>query len=103
MAFMNNGSVGFVGNSGSGTITGFRVSNDGSITLLNPTGVSAKVGTGTSPADLALSNNSAFLFSLNSGTNTISTFRVDANGTLTPFGQTPTSLAAGSFHGLAAQ
>jgi len=103
MAFMNNGSVGFVGNSGSGTITGFRVSNDGSITLLNPTGVSAKVGTGTSPADLALSNNSAFLFSLNSGTNTISTFRVDANGTLTPFGQTPTSLPAGSFHGLAAQ
>jgi 6-phosphogluconolactonase len=103
MAFMNNGSVGFVGNGGSGTITGFRVSNDGSITLLNPTGVSANVGTGTTPADLALSNNNAFLFSLNSGTNTISTFRVDANGTLTPFGQTPTSLPAGSFHGLAAQ
>jgi 6-phosphogluconolactonase (cycloisomerase 2 family) len=103
MAFINNGSVGFVGNSGSGTITGFRVSNDGSITLLNPTGISANVGTGTNPADLALSNNSAFLFSLNPGTNTISTFRVDANGTLTPFGQTPTSLPAGSFHGLAAQ
>jgi 6-phosphogluconolactonase (cycloisomerase 2 family) len=103
MAFSSNGSVGFVGNSGSGTITGFRVSNDGSITLLNPTGISANVGTGTNPADLALSNNSAFLFSLNSGTNTISTFRVDANGTLTPFGQTPTSLPAGSFHGLAAK
>jgi 6-phosphogluconolactonase len=103
MAFSSNGSVGFVGNSGSGTITGFRVSNDGSLTLLNPTGISANVGTGTNPADLALSSNSAFLFSLNSGTNTISTFRVDANGTLTPFGQTPTSLPAGSFHGLAAQ
>lgn len=103
MAFMNNGSVGFVGNGGSGTITGFRVSNDGSITLLNPTGISANVGTGTNPADLALSNNNAFLFSLNSGTNTISTFRVDADGTLSPFGQTPTSLPAGSFHGLAAQ
>lgn len=103
MAFSNTGSMGFVGNSGSDTITGFRVSNDGSVTLLNPTGISANVGTGTNPADLALSNNSAFLFSLNSGTNTISTFRVDANGTLTPFGQTPTSLPAGSFHGLAAQ
>jgi 6-phosphogluconolactonase len=103
IAFMNNGSVGFVGNGGSGTITGFRVSNDGSVTLLDPTGISANVGTGTTPADLALSNNNAFLFSLNSGTNTISTFRVDANGTLTPFGTTPTSLPAGSFHGLAAQ
>jgi 6-phosphogluconolactonase len=103
MAFMNNGSVGFVGNGGSGTITGFRVESDGSISLLNPTGISANVGTGTNPGDLALSNNNAFLFSLNSGTNTISTFRVDANGTLTPFGQTQTSLPAGSFHGLAAQ
>ena len=103
IALMNNGSIGFVGNSGSGTISGFRVSNDGSITLLNPTGISANVGAGTNPVDLALSNNSAFLFTLNSGTNTLSTFRVDASGTLTPFGQTPTSLPAGSFHGLAAQ
>ncbi|HEY7161440.1 MAG TPA: beta-propeller fold lactonase family protein [Acidobacteriota bacterium] len=103
LVLMNNGSVGFVGNAGSGTISGFRIGSDGSISLLNPTGISANVGTGTSPADLALSNNNAFLFTLNSGTNTISTFRVDANGTLSPFSTTPTALPAGSFHGLAAQ
>ena len=71
-------------NTGSGTVTGYRIRYNGSLTLLNSDGVTADLGAGTSPIDMALSNNSRYLYCLNSGTHTISALRVNYNGSLTP-------------------
>jgi 6-phosphogluconolactonase len=71
-------------NTGSGTITGYRIRYDGSLTLLDADGVTADLGAGTSPIDMALTNNSRYLYCLNSGTHTISALRVNYNGSLTP-------------------
>jgi 6-phosphogluconolactonase len=70
-------------NTGSGTITGLSINNSGELTLLDPNGVTANLGTGTSPIDMALSTDSKFLYSLNAGTHTISSLRVNGDGSLT--------------------
>ncbi len=57
--------------------------------------VAASTGTGSAPTDLALSDNSRFLYALNSGNRTISCFRVQADGSLTPV-TSATGLPAGA-------
>lgn len=81
----------------SGTLSGFQVTANGKLTLLNVDGVTAT--TGPSPADLATAN-PKYLYVLNSGDGTISGFKVDrATGALTSLGASvaglPTSGAAG--------
>jgi 6-phosphogluconolactonase (cycloisomerase 2 family) len=98
----DNGQLGFVSNSNSGTISGFRVGTDGSVSLLQPNGISANTGVGSLPTNLALAPNSDLLFTLNSGTNQINTFRISNNGTLSQEGQAVTGLPGG-VSGLAAQ
>jgi 6-phosphogluconolactonase (cycloisomerase 2 family) len=102
LALSNNGQFGFVANGNSGTLTGFRVGSDGSINLLNPDGVTADVGVGSSPIELAFSDSSGSLFTLNSGTNELSTFRMGDDGSLSLFGTNLTGLPSG-VNGLAAQ
>jgi 6-phosphogluconolactonase (cycloisomerase 2 family) len=75
-----NGLFAYASNTGSGTISGYRVGRDGTLHLLNNDGVTATTGSG--PIDLALSRNSRYLYSLNSGDGTISAFRVNADGSL---------------------
>jgi len=75
-----NGHFAYVSNTGSGTISGYRVNRDGTLHLLNNDGVTATTGPG--PIDLALSRNSRYLYSLNSGDGTIRAFRVNADGSL---------------------
>ena len=70
-------------NTGSGTISGYRVSWDGKLQLLNADGITGTTGgANTKPIDLALSRNSQYLYSLNSGNGTISAFRVNNDGSL---------------------
>jgi hypothetical protein len=57
--------------------------------------------TGPGPIDMALTRGSRFLYSLNSGDGTLSGFRVEADGALTPIGGA-TGLPAGA-SGLAAR
>jgi len=54
-----------------------------------------------SPSDMALSNNSRFLYSRNGGSNSISIFEVQATGALSNLG-TVTGLPSGSV-GIAAK
>lgn len=68
-------------NTGSGTISGYRLSPDGALTLLAANGVNGTTGAG--PIDMALSGNDGFLYALNSGDGTISAFQVNADGSLT--------------------
>ncbi|MDH3692719.1 MAG: lactonase family protein, partial [Gammaproteobacteria bacterium] len=77
-----NGRFAYTTNTGSGSVSGFRIDRDGSLSLLDPNGRSGVTGDGSAPIDMALSRNSRFLYTLNSGNNTLSAFRVGANGTL---------------------
>src|SRR5215475_2962229 len=80
---LNNGKFAFVSNTGSGTISSYRINaEDGSLTLLNP--VAANTGVGSAPIDMALSNNSRILFVFLGGSQSVATFRIWRNGNLTP-------------------
>jgi 6-phosphogluconolactonase (cycloisomerase 2 family) len=84
----NNGRFAYTTNTGSGTVSGYSVRpRDGKLKLLDSDGVTALTGDGSSPIDLALSQNSRFLYVLNSGTNEIAAFEVNkSSGSLTPIG-----------------
>ena len=79
-----NGRFVYTSNTGSGSISGYRVSHDGGLTLLDADGQTGLTGPG--PIDMALTRNSRFLYSLNSGDGTIGGFRVKADGGLAPIG-----------------
>jgi 6-phosphogluconolactonase (cycloisomerase 2 family) len=70
-------------NTGSGSISGFRIGFDGAISLLDADGRTGVTGDGTGPLDMALSINGQYLYTLNGGNETISAFRVDGKGSLT--------------------
>lgn len=86
-------------NTGSGTISGYRLSPDGALTLLAPRGVNGTTGAG--PIDMAFSGNDRFLYALNSGSGTISAFQVNGDGSLTS--QAGTSGLPPGANGLAAR
>jgi 6-phosphogluconolactonase len=79
-----NGRYAYTTNTGSGSISGYRVGRDGALTLLDADGRTGVTGPG--PIDMALTRGSRLLYSLNSGDGTISGFRVGADGSLTPIG-----------------
>jgi 6-phosphogluconolactonase (cycloisomerase 2 family) len=70
-------------NAGSGSISGYRINSDGTITLLDADGRTGVTGDGTGPLDMALSVNGQYLYTLNGGNETISAFRVNGKGSLT--------------------
>ncbi len=74
----------YTSNTGSGSISGYRISRNGELSLLDADGQTGLTGPG--PTDMALTRNSRFLYSLNSGDGTVSGFRVRADGSLTPIG-----------------
>jgi len=78
-----NGRFAYVTNTGSGSISGYAIDFDGTIELLDADGRTAVTGEGSAPIDLALTDSGRFLYSLNSGTNTIGAFRVHSDGSLT--------------------
>jgi len=94
----NNGKYAYVTNTGSGSISSYRVENDGTIHLLDAQ--AGLIGEGSSPIDMALSNNGRFLYALGATSDTISIFQVRENGTLKSLGSI--SVPAGAV-GLAAR
>jgi len=85
-------------NAGSGTVSGYRISRDGSVELLNSDGVTASTGAGSHPIDLNFSNDGKFLYVLANGAPTIAGFRFNSNGSLTSVG---TIGASTTYSGLA--
>jgi 6-phosphogluconolactonase len=77
-----NGRYAYVTNTGSGTITGYRIAADGSLTLLDADGRTGVTGAGSSPVDEALSRDSRYLYVLEAGTDAISAFKVHGDGSL---------------------
>jgi 3-carboxymuconate cyclase len=83
LAITNNGRYCYATNTGSASITGYSI-HDGKLTRLNANGVTAN--TGTTPIDVSLSNNSKFLYNVNSTSHSISIFHVNEDGSLDTIG-----------------
>jgi 6-phosphogluconolactonase (cycloisomerase 2 family) len=77
----NNGKSAFLSNTGNGTISSYGIADDGTLTLIN--GTAANLGSTSAPIDIALNNSSRFLYVLVAGTQSVASFRVGRNGTLT--------------------
>jgi 6-phosphogluconolactonase (cycloisomerase 2 family) len=78
----NNGKLAFVSNTGSGTISSYQIgAGDGTLTLLN--GVAGDTGANSAPIDMALNVSSHFLYVLAGGLQSIVSFRVEHDGSLT--------------------
>ena len=77
-----DGRFAYTTNTGSGSISGYAIDDDGRLSLLNPDGRTADTGAGSTPIDLALSEDGRFLFVLNSGAHNIGAFRILHDGQL---------------------
>lgn len=77
-----NGRFAYVSNTGSGSLTAYSVANDGSIALRDADGRTGDTGVGSAPLDIALSNDSRYIYTLNSGTLNLGAFSVDSKGGL---------------------
>jgi 6-phosphogluconolactonase (cycloisomerase 2 family) len=78
----NNGHSAFVSNTGSGTISSYNItSNDGTLSLVNS--VAGDTGANSAPIDMALNVSSHFLYVLAGGLQSVVSFRVGHDGTLT--------------------
>lgn len=86
VAVTPDGRFAYVTNTGSGTVSGYSVGYDGSLALLDEDGATASTGDGSSPIDLGISGNGRFLYTLNAGASTISSFRVEEDGSLVAIG-----------------
>lgn len=75
-----HGKFAYTTNTGSGSISGYTIGHDGSLSLLDSDGLTAI--TGGAPIDAALSQNDQFLFVLNAATRRIDVFRVEEDGSL---------------------
>jgi 6-phosphogluconolactonase len=82
LALTGNQRYAYTANAGSATLSGYSVDRDGNLSLLNANGISGT--TGAHPADLAFSNNSHYIYSLNitAATQSISAFEVQSDGSL---------------------
>jgi 6-phosphogluconolactonase (cycloisomerase 2 family) len=86
VALARAGRYAYSTNTGSGSVTGFRLHEDGALRLLAPDGRSGDTGTGSMPTDAAVTD--GLLDVLDSGTHAISTFRVRGDGILAPVATT---------------
>lgn len=91
----------YLSNTASGTISRYEVDADGTLEIDDASREAASTGQGSKPIDMALSRGDRFLYVLDSGTASVSAFRVEADGTLVAAGTT-TGLPATAV-GLAAQ
>jgi 6-phosphogluconolactonase len=77
---VNNGKYIYATNTGSGNISSFKASNQGSLDVIQAAG--GVTGMGSEPIDAALSNNSKYLYALLAGTECIASFEIHSDGSL---------------------
>jgi 6-phosphogluconolactonase (cycloisomerase 2 family) len=91
----------YTSNAGTGTISGFSIGANGSLTAL-PGTVQGANPSGAANIDITISSNGKFLYTLNAGKGTIGIFAIHNDGTLTSLGSADGLAAAGGFNGIAA-
>lgn len=84
IAISKNGKYAYTTNAGSGTISSYRLADDGSLTLLDAT--AGSTGAGSSPVDMAFSLNGAYLYALGAASHTVTIFQMGADGSLNATG-----------------
>ena len=72
----------YTANAGSNSVTGFSVAADGSLSILTSNGMTGVLGSGATPLDLDVSQDSKFLYVLKAGVNAIGAFAVGHDGSL---------------------
>lgn len=82
-ALTPDGRFAFVTNTGSGSISGYAIDVDGHIELLDDDGRTGVTGDGSTPIDVVITDSGKYLYSLNSGTHAIGSFRIQSDGSLT--------------------
>jgi 6-phosphogluconolactonase len=78
----HDGRFAYTTNAGSGSISGYRIGFDGSLTLLDADGRTGNTGKGSGPLDMAFSSDGRNLYTLNGGNHTIGVFGVKDKGGL---------------------
>src|SRR5579864_7635004 len=97
-----NGRWVYVSNAASSTISGFHIGTDGSLTPIGATVLGINP-TGAVNLDIAVSADSQFLYSLNSGNGTIGIFEIEQQGgTLVNLSEDPVISERAGFNGIAA-
>ena len=81
-----SGRYAYTTNAGSGSVSGYRISPDGSVTLLDADGRTGDTGAGSSPIDAGFSANGRFLYVLTAASHQIVPFEMHADGSLTAMG-----------------
>ena len=81
------GTVAYVSNTNNAVVSAYRVAADGTLSLLDPSGVAATTG-GVKPRDLALGADGHFLYDLNSASGTVAAFAINRDGSLESLGVT---------------
>jgi 6-phosphogluconolactonase (cycloisomerase 2 family) len=70
----------YTAHAGSGTVSSYSVSDNGSLTLLDA--IAGSTGSGSAPTDMAFSTGNRFLYVRTGGNDGVAGFRVDADGNL---------------------
>jgi 6-phosphogluconolactonase (cycloisomerase 2 family) len=91
----NNGAYAFTANYTSGTISSFRVGDDGSLTLLDAQagltderpGAPSASKQGSTPLDLGISPDGRFLYDVLPGSGRVGAWRIEDDGRLTKIGE----------------
>ena len=97
-----NGRWVYVSNAASSTISGFHIGTDGSLTPIGATVLGINP-TGSGNLDIAVTADSQFLYSLNSGNGTIGVFAIEQEGgALVNLSEDPVISARAGFNGIAA-
>lgn len=78
----NDGRFAYTTNAGSGSVSGYKISFDGELRLLDRNGRTGRTGKNSGPLDMSLSNDGRNLYTLNSGNASIGVFRVKSDGGL---------------------
>ncbi|MEO6350993.1 MAG: beta-propeller fold lactonase family protein [Candidatus Limnocylindrales bacterium] len=86
VAITNNGNYAYVTNTGSGSVSGYSVADNGDLTLLDADGVTASTGVGSSPIDAAFDATSEHLYTLLAGSDKIAILDRMADGSLDNMG-----------------
>jgi 6-phosphogluconolactonase len=87
IAITEDGEYAYTTNTGSGTVSGYTIAGDGSLTLLDPTGVTAFTGRRSGPIDEDVSDGSQYLYVNQAGTHELAALAIGSDGSLTPVQQ----------------
>jgi 6-phosphogluconolactonase (cycloisomerase 2 family) len=75
------GNYAYMANAQTNDVTGFNVAADGSLTMLDATGVTGQAG--MAPVDEDVTDGNDFLYVINNGSDSFSIFQINADGSLT--------------------